>query len=79
MSGTPFGLESVFFRAKPLLSVPVVTLTVYDPAVPFAVNTAAVASPVDPVVAVVMAVPVSVNVPLAPLAGAVNVTTAPCT
>ena len=48
----------------------------YDPVVPLAVNTAAVAMPEAFVVAVVTP---PANVPLAPLPGAVNVTVTPLT
>jgi hypothetical protein len=47
--------------------------------VPFAVNVGAVATPTVLVMAVAVLVPVLANVPLAPLAGAVNVTVAPLT
>jgi len=53
-----------------------VAVTVYDPAVAFAVKTVAVATPLEFVVAVLTP---PANVPLAPLEGAVNVTTAPLT
>jgi hypothetical protein len=53
-----------------------VAVTVYAPAVLLAVNTGAVATPC-PFVLTVAVVPTPVNVPLAPLVGAVNVTTAP--
>ena len=43
----------------------------------FAVNTDEVATPLASVVAVVTLLPVSAKVPLAPVAGAVNVTTKP--
>ena len=51
--------------------------TVYAPAVPSALKAAAVATPPASVVAVVLPAPVSANVPLAPVAGAVKVTTTP--
>ena len=55
-----------------------VAFTVYAPAVAFAVNTDEVAIPLAFVVACAVAPPPA-NVPLAPLAGAVNVTVAPLT
>ncbi len=56
---------------------PEVAATVYVPAVAFAVNAADVAMPLEFVVALVVFVPESANVPLAKVDGAVNVTTAP--
>src|SRR5215472_15625966 len=53
-------------------------VTVKDPALLLAVKVDAVATPLELVVAVVVAVPL-VNVPLAPLPGAVKVTMAPWT
>jgi hypothetical protein len=53
-----------------------VALTVYVPAVPFAVNTAEVATPFAFVVAVLTPL---ANVPLAPVLGAVKVTVTPLT
>src|SRR5437016_1845621 len=51
--------------------------TVYRPAVPFAVNTGAVATPEALVDPAAVFVPVPANVPLAPVDGAVNVTVTP--
>jgi len=53
-----------------------VAATVYEPTVPLAVNTGAVATPLAFVVAVLTP---PANPPLAPLAGAANVTVAPLT
>jgi hypothetical protein len=55
-----------------------VAITVYDPAVVFAVNAGEVATPLELVVAVAVFV-APANVPLAPVAGAANVTAAPLT
>jgi hypothetical protein len=52
---------------------------VYAPTLAFALNTAEVADPVASVVAVLVLALVSANVPLAPLDGAVKVTTTPLT
>ena len=54
------------------------TVTVYDPAVPFVVNGDDVATPWAFVVAVVVSVPLA-KVPLGPLPGALKVTTTPGT
>jgi hypothetical protein len=56
-----------------------VAVTVYAPDVPLAVNADDVATPLELVVAVVVRVAVPAKVPLAPVAGAVNVTTIPLT
>jgi hypothetical protein len=56
-----------------------VAVTVSAPAVPFAVKGADVATPLAFVVAVLVFDAVSANVPLAPVAGALNTTTAPLT
>ena len=72
-------VAAVFVRLKSAgVAIPVaVAVTVYGPpAVAFAVNTADVATPLASVVAV-FAPPA--NVPLAPVAGGVNVTTTPLT
>ena len=53
-------------------------LTLYDPATEFAVKSGAIAIPFAPDVAVVDVSP-PVNVPLAPVVGAENVTTTPLT
>jgi hypothetical protein len=53
-------------------------VTLYVPETVFAVNVVAVARPLALVVVVVVFVPLA-NVPLAPLAGAVNVTDTPLT
>ena len=67
----------VFVRLNVAIPVPgAVAVTLYDPGIPFAVNTAAVANPLVFVVAVFTP---PVNVPLAPEPGAVNVTTTPLT
>jgi hypothetical protein len=67
----------VFVRLYVAVPVPgVVAVTLYEPAVLFAVNTAAVATPLVFVVAVFTP---PANVPLAPDPGAVNVTTTPPT
>ena len=61
-------------------TAPAFAVTIYGPpAVPFAVNVGAVATPLVLVVAVTTVPPLvpPVNVPLAPLAGEVNVTTTP--
>ena len=52
--------------------------TAYKPAAPFAVNDEAAATPFASVAAVVVVVLLA-NTPLAPLAGALNVTTTPGT
>jgi hypothetical protein len=57
----------------------IIAVTVYGPAVPFAVNTADVAMPLALLIAVVTVEAVSVNIPLASLGGAVNVTVTPLT
>jgi hypothetical protein len=68
---------AVFVRLYVAVPVPgVVAVTLYDPATVFAVNTAAVATPLVFVVAVFTP---PANVPLAPDPGAVNVTTTPFT
>jgi hypothetical protein len=54
-------------------------ITVYAPTFAFALNTAEVANPLASVVAVLVLEPVSANVPLAPVVGAVKVTTTPLT
>jgi hypothetical protein len=54
-----------------------VATTVSAPAVPFAVNAAEAATPLALLIAVVTLVPLSANVPLAPVDGAVKVTVAP--
>jgi hypothetical protein len=67
----------VFVRLYVAVPVPgAVAVTLYDPGIPFAVNTAAVATPLAFVVAVFTP---PANVPLAPDPGAVNVTTTPFT
>src|SRR5438128_1261112 len=60
---------------KLALAAPEVTDTEYEPAVPLAVNTGAVATP-DPFALNVVVFVAPWKVPLAPLAGAVNVTLA---
>ena len=71
---------AVFVNAKLAEVAPVaLATTLYGPpAAPFAVNVEDVATPLAFVVAVVEVVPFA-NVPLAPLPGAVNVTTTPLT
>jgi hypothetical protein len=54
-----------------------VAVTVSVPDIPFAVSAAEVATPLELLIAVVTLVPLSANVPLAPVAGAVKVTVAP--
>jgi hypothetical protein len=67
----------VFVKLYVAVPVPgAVAVTLYEPAVLFAVNTAAVATPLVLVVAVLTP---PANVPLAPDPGAVNVTTTPLT
>jgi hypothetical protein len=67
----------IFVRLYVAVPVPgAVAVTLYEPGVPFAVNTAAVAIPLAFVVAVFTP---PANVPLAPDPGAVNVTTTPLT
>jgi hypothetical protein len=67
----------VFVRLYVAVPVPgVAAVTLYEPGVPFAVNTTAVATP--PVLVVAVFTPPA-NVPLAPDPGAVNVTTTPPT
>jgi len=51
----------------------------FAPELPFAVKSADVATPLALVVAIVLFEAVSANIPLAPVAGAVKVTTAPLT
>lgn len=58
--------------------LPTEAVTLYEPAVPFALNGGDVATP-DALVVTVAVVPPPKNVPLAPLPGAVNVTLAPLT
>jgi hypothetical protein len=74
------GAPAVFVRLKLAVAVTpeTVAITVYDPAVVFAVNAGEVATPLELVVAVVVFV-APANVPLAPVAGAVNVTATPLT
>jgi hypothetical protein len=68
---------AVFVRLYVAVPVPgVVAATLYEPGVPFAVNTAAVATPLVFVVAVFTP---PANVPLAPDPGTVNVTITPLT
>jgi hypothetical protein len=52
-------------------------ITLYAPTVPLAMKEAEVATPFASVVAVVLVVPVSINLPLAPVAGAAKLTTTP--
>jgi len=74
------GAPAVFVRLKLAAAATpeTVAITVYDPAVVFAVNAGEAATPLELVVAVAVFV-APVNVPLAPVAGAANVTTAPLT
>ena len=60
------------------VSVPVVALTLKRPEIVFAVKSVEVATPVAPVTAVVVAVPLA-NVPEAPAVGALKVTVTPAT
>jgi hypothetical protein len=73
------GAPVVLLRLKlaPACAPDAEAVTVYAPAVPFAVKAAAVADPLASLVAVVVLVPVSANVPLAPVVGAVKVTATP--
>src|ERR1700722_10845236 len=74
---------TVFVSAKTALVATPATeaLTLYAPPVALAVNAGAVATPLELVVTVIVVPPLvpPVKVPLAPLAGAVNVTEAPLT
>jgi hypothetical protein len=78
MVGTPVG---VFVSANEpdAMALGVLAVTVYAPVMPLAVNVGAVATPEVFVTAVAVLVFVVANVPLAPVAGAVNVTVAPLT
>ena len=75
------GVAPAFVRLKlaGVATPTTVAITVYVSGVPFAVKTDDVATPLPLVVAVVVFVLVPAKVPLAPVAGAVNVTTAPVT
>jgi hypothetical protein len=75
------GVAAAFSRLK-LAGVdtpPTVAIAVYAPEVPLAVKAVAVATPLALVFAVVIRVPEPAKVPLAPEAGAVNVTSTPLT
>jgi len=76
---TPAGDPVVFVRLKvtPLCVPCAEAVMVYAPVIPFAMNAAAVAKPFASVVAVVAAAPLSANLPLAPVVGAVKFTTTP--
>jgi hypothetical protein len=90
LTGTLWGVpeEVAIVAAEPAVLVkenaagvptpPTVAFTTYDPTIELAANVGAVAIPLESVVTVALAVP-PLNVPLAPLAGAVNVTDAPDT
>ena len=71
-----FAAAAVFVRAKVAEPDPAMAVTLQGPAVVFAVNTLAVAWPLDPVTAVVIRLAL-VKVPEPPVAGAVKVTVAP--
>jgi hypothetical protein len=75
---TPVTEPAWFVNAKLAVTPFTVAVTEYEPAVLLAVNVGAVATPCVVLVAVTVVSP-PVNVPLAPLVGAVNVTTAPLT
>jgi hypothetical protein len=74
------GAPAVFVRLKfaGVVTPAAVAVTIYAPEVPFALNVVEVATPAALVVSVSVAVPFA-NVPLAPVAGAANVTSAPLT
>jgi len=78
MVATPVGVF-VKANAPDVMALGVVAMTVKLPVAPLAVNVGAVATPRVFVTAVAVLVLVVANVPLAPLAGAVNVTVAPLT
>ena len=69
----------MFVRLKEMLvSTPwAAAVTLYAPTVPLAMKEAEVATPFASVVAVVLLVPVSTNLPLAPVVGAAKLTTTP--
>ena len=72
------GTDALFVRLKRVEKLPAVAVTVYAPAVPFAVKVGAVAVPLAAVVTGTE-VPEEANVPLAPVVGAANVTLTPDT
>jgi hypothetical protein len=67
------------FAAVPVSPVKFAVTVYGPPVVPFALKADAVATPFAPVVSVSVVFPLVVNVPLAPVAGAVNVTITPLT
>ena len=76
VAGAPAALVKLKFAGADTPAA--VAVTVSAPDVPLAVKVVEVAKPLALVVSVSVAVPFA-NVPLAPVAGAVNVTTAPLT
>jgi hypothetical protein len=72
---TAAGAAVVFAKLKlaPVCADGAEAVTVYAPTVAFALNTVEVANPFASVVAVLALLPVSANVPLAPVVGAVVV------
>jgi hypothetical protein len=56
-----------------------VAVTINAPDVPFAVSAVEMAMPLELVIAIVVLLPVSAKIPLAPVVGAIKVTTAPPT
>jgi hypothetical protein len=78
---TAAGAAVVFAKLKvaPVCADGAEAVTVYAPTVAFALNTVEVANPFASVVAVLALLPVSANVPLAPVVGAVKVTATPLT
>ena len=72
------GVPAVLVSENVVLRFATTALTLYAPAIPFAVKTGDVAMP-DAFVVAVAVVPAPANVPLAPLPGAVNVTVTPLT
>ena len=87
MASSPFRLNTYVYvfaamlvrlKLAPVATFGTVAITVYGPAVVFAVNAGEAATPLEFVVVVAVFV-APANVPLAPVAGAANVTTAPLT
>jgi hypothetical protein len=78
---TAAGAAVVFAKLKvaPVCADGAEAVTVYAPTVAFALNTVEVANPFASVVAVLALLPVSANLPLAPVVGAVKVTATPLT